>query len=407
MYKFSKLPVTGMILLVMALFVYCADNVPEELITVPEKSNYEATSTHADVMHFVNTIKELKSSLVHVETMAVSFEGKEIPLVVIADPKITTPDEAVTSGKPVIYVQGNIHAGEVEGKEALMLIMRDILFGDKKHLLDDQILLFCPIYNADGNDKMSEDNRRSQQKSPVLTGERTNGQGYDLNRDGIKAEGPETQGLLQNVLIKWDPVLLVDLHTTNGTMHGYSLTYAPNYPSAGHTATSEYVMDTMLPQIKDAVKSEYDLDMYLYGGFRIGGRGGQEWPPKSWDLWNILYQPRFLMNYVGLRNMMGILSETFAYDPFEKRIASAQAFTAEILEYTNKNGREMREVNKRAADETVQSVIDNGGTFTKGVKHRLIPYGEPFTLLTYKYTEQTDSTTGRVRWRATDELVEV
>ncbi|MCP4726872.1 MAG: M14 family metallopeptidase [bacterium] len=105
--------------------------------------------------------------------------------------------------------------------------------------------------------------------------------------------------------------------------------------------------------------------------------------------------------------MMGILSETFAYDPFEKRIASAQAFTAEILEYTNKNGREMREINKRAADETVQSVIDNGGTFTKGVKHRLIPYGEPFTLLTYKYTEQTDSTTGRVRWRATDELVEV
>ncbi len=400
-------PVTGILILAAILLISCAENIPEELLIVPEKTNYEATSTHADVMQFVNTIKEMKSSKVHVEIMAVSVEGREVPLVVLAEPKITTPGEAVSSGKPVIYVQGNIHAGEVEGKEALLLIMRDILYGDKKHLLDDQILLISPIYNADGNDNMSEDSRRSQHGSPKLAGQRSNGQGLDLNRDGIKAEGVETQGLLKNVLIKWDPVLLVDLHTTNGTMHGYSLTYAPNYPSAGHTATSEYVMDTMLPYIRESVKKEYDLDMYLYGGFRIGGRGGQEWPPKTWDLWSILYQPRFMMNYVGLRNMMGILSETFAYDPFDKRILSAKAFTSEILEYTNKHGRDMRETNRRAAEETVRNVVENAGTFTMGVKHRLIPYGDPFTLLTYKYTEQTDSTSGRVRWRATDELVEI
>jgi dipeptidyl-peptidase-4 len=211
---------------------YCYQ-LPEDLIIIPEKTNYQQTSTHEDMMNFVNAIKA-KSDLIHVETMAVSFENRELPLVVLADPKVTTPEEAKSSRKPIIYLQGNIHGGEVEGKEALLLILRDILLGDKRHLLSDQILLIAPIYNPDGNDKMSEDSRRSQEGSPKLAGSRRNGQGYDLNRDGIKIEALETGGLIKNVVLKWDPELFVDLHTTNGSWHGYSMTYAPSYHSAGH-----------------------------------------------------------------------------------------------------------------------------------------------------------------------------
>jgi murein tripeptide amidase MpaA len=91
-------------------------------------------------------------------------------------------------------VQGNIHAGEVEGKEVTMMLMRDILLGKKSYLLDNQVILIVPIYNTDGNDKMAKGLRPTQENSPLETGERENGQGLDLNRDAIKMEAPETQG---------------------------------------------------------------------------------------------------------------------------------------------------------------------------------------------------------------------
>ena len=107
---------------------------PLDLITVPVKSNYQKTSTYSDVMAFISVLQK-KSDLMHVEHMGLSKEGKEIPVVVLANPKVTTPAEAEASGKPVMYIQGNIHAGEVEGKEIVQQLMRDILLGDKKHLL--------------------------------------------------------------------------------------------------------------------------------------------------------------------------------------------------------------------------------------------------------------------------------
>jgi hypothetical protein len=126
---------------------------PLDLITTPVKSNYQKTSTYAEVMSFISALQK-KSDLLHLEYMATSKEGKQIPVVVLANPKVTSPAEAKASGKPVMYIQGNIHSGEVEGKEIVQQIMRDILLGDKKHLLDNQILVFAPIYNTDSNDKM-------------------------------------------------------------------------------------------------------------------------------------------------------------------------------------------------------------------------------------------------------------
>ena len=169
------------------------------LITVPEKTNYQKTSTYAEVMDFIKALQK-KTDLMHLEYMGKSKEGKEIPVVVMADPKVSSPAEAEASGKPVMYIQGNIHAGEVEGKEIMLVLMREILLGDKKQLLDNQILIFAPIYNTDSNDKMEKGIRPSQEDSPVEVGQRANSQGWDLNRDGIKMEALETQALMKNLL---------------------------------------------------------------------------------------------------------------------------------------------------------------------------------------------------------------
>jgi len=343
---------------------------PPELFTRAERTNYEETSLHADVMNFVYAL-EMHSELAHVEIIGTSKKGRDIPLVVLADPPMKTPEEAVKSGKPVVYIQGNIHAGEVEGKEASMELMREIAFGPRKYLLSDQIILFAPIYNADGNDSL----RETRSGTPKFSGQRYSGEGLDLNRDGTKAEALETIALIKNVILKWDPVLLVDLHTTNGSWHGYALTYAPSYHTAGHPGTSDYTMNVMLPAVQDKVWERSGLRMYLYGGFRGG------WPPTEWRTYSHL--PRYITNSMGLRNRLAILSETFRYDTFEKRIFSAKMFVLSILEYSNIHGDEIVEVIEKSEKETVQQILENAGNFQKGVQFHMAPLDETINLLVY------------------------
>ena len=221
---------------------------PIELLPKPELTEYNETSTYAEVMSVVKSTIE-GSDKARMFSMGQSLEGKDIPVVVLAHPMVNSPEEAKASGKPVIYIQGNIHSGEVEGKEVIQILIREILRGDKGYLLNNQIILFAPIYNTDSNDKMEQGRRPSQEDSPIKVGIRANSQGWDLNRDGMKMETLETQGLFSNVIVPWDPTLFVDLHTTNGVWHGYSLTWAPSYHSAGENAPYDYSWNNMLPEI--------------------------------------------------------------------------------------------------------------------------------------------------------------
>lgn len=372
---------------------------PADLITTPEKTNYEETSTYADVMNFIKALQP-KTDLMHLEYMGKSLEGKDIPVVVMANPKITTPEDAKQSGKPVIYIQGNIHSGEVEGKEILQILMREILLGDKKHLLENQIVIFAPIYNTDSNDKMDVQVRNSQEGSPKKTGIRANSQGWDLNRDGIKAEALETNALIQNVIVKWDPEIFVDLHTTNGTWHGYSLTWSPSYHSAGERGPYDLTCDEMLPDVTKNVKDKYDVYLGPYGGYSLR----QGWPPKAIYTYN--HHPRYLVNQMGLRNKIGILSEAFAHERLYERINLTKAFTTEILEYTNKNGRHIAEVNESATQSAIQNVLDNAGKKKKGVRFQMIPLEDKFTLRTYNYIPYINGE-GDTSYIRSGEIVEV
>jgi hypothetical protein len=338
---------------------------PLDLITTPVKSNYQKTSTYAEVMSFISALQK-KSDLLHLEYMATSKEGKQIPVVVLANPKVTSPAEAKASGKPVMYIQGNIHSGEVEGKEIVQQIMRDILLGDKKHLLDNQILVFAPIYNTDSNDKMKKGRRPSQEDSPVEVGIRSNSQGLDLNRDGIKMEAFETAGLIQNVLLKWDPEMLVDLHTTNGTWHGYGITYAPSYHYAGEKAPYNFTWNKLLPEVVKKADENYKVKIGPYGYYSTR----QGWPPTSIYTYN--HHPRYIVNQMGLRNKVGILSESFAHDRLYERMNGTYGFVAEILAFTHKNGRKMMAINDQAEKDAINNVINNAGKTEKGVRFKMV-----------------------------------
>jgi len=369
----------------------------EAMMTAAELSNYERTSTFAEVLSVVDAL-QASSDLVHRETLLTSLEGKNVPLLVLADPMVRTPEDARDSGKLVVYVQGNIHGGEVEGKEASLIAMREILYGDKRHLLEKQIVLFLPVYNSDGNDQMSDDSRPSQEMSPLLAGQRT-AHGYDLNRDGMIIDTIETAALYENVIQPWDPDLFVDLHTTNGTWHGYSLTYAPSYHTAGDAAPSDYTADIMLPAIRESVKEKYNLEFNWYGGFDY-----RDWPPT--ELRTYHHAPRYLVNNMGLRNRMAILSETFAHDRFYKRVHAANAFVNEILEYSNRHASEIREINRQADARVVEQIEQNAGSYQNGVQFEMVALEEPLDLLSYKYIPYT-ADDGSQKFLRSSEIVEI
>lgn len=366
-------------LFIFSLSAQIKTTFPVSLMLVPEKSNFEKTSTYADVMSFLNVIKQL-SPYISLHTIGKSTSGLDIPMAVLAKPMIANADQAKASGKPVVYIQANIHAGEVEGKEVAMMLMRDILLGDKMDLLQNQIIIFVPIYNVDGNDKMEKGLRASQENSPLETGTRENGQGLDLNRDGVKMEAPETKGMIANVLNLWDPQLTVDLHTTNGTWHGYSLTWAPGYLSSGEAGPYNYLNEVMLPLITKNAKEKYDLNLGPFGDFST--REG--WPLKNFYTYN--HHPRYIINQIGLRNRMSILSESFAHERFYQRIHSTYHFVYEILNHSNNHSEEIIKINKQAEWSAIEKVKNQAGTLKKGVRFKMVPTDKPLQhFRTYDY----------------------
>lgn len=379
------------ILSLLAVSIQAQTSWTEDLLLTPEKSNFVKTSTHAEVMAFLKAI-ESKSNEVYVTSMGKSLEGKDIPVAVLSRPKITTAAEAKASGKVIVYIQGNIHAGEVEGKESVMMLMRDILLGNKKHLLDNQIILFAPIYNTDSNDKFAKGKRPSQEDSPLETGDRENSQGFDLNRDGVKMEAFETNGLFTNILLPWDPHVFVDLHTTNGTWHAFNLTWAPSYHSAGEKSTYDYTIN-MLKGITESAKKKYDLNFGPYGDYDVR----EAWPPKNFYTYN--HHPRYLVNQFGLRNRLAILSEAFAHERFYQRIFSTYSFATEILEHTNKESKEIQRITKEADAKTAQAIANEAGKAKKGVRFKMVPLETLNNFPTYDFVSytKTDGTKGYYR----------
>src|SRR5262249_13552394 len=256
---------------------------------------------------------------------------------------------ARASGKPVIFIQANIHAGEVEGKEATLNLARRIAIGDLRSLLNNLVILIAPIYNADGNEKISLNNRAAQNGPIGGVGTRENAKGFDLNRDYMKLETPEANSLVR-LFNRWDPHLTVDLHTTNGSYHGYHLTYSPTLNPNADSRLLAFERNKMLPAIAKAVRTNHKFRTYYYGNFATRDRlnreleafeierSGNEAKPagdQQTRVWRTFdHRPRFGNNYYGLRNRLTILSEAYSYLDFKGRIDVTAAFVEEIFKYS-------------------------------------------------------------------------
>jgi hypothetical protein len=355
-------------------------------LTRAERTNFTETSHYDDVVAFIDSLKLLGAKIA-TGSIAKTVEGRELPYVIASRPLITSPAEARRLNRPVAYIQANIHAGEVEGKEAMQSMLRDLLFDKNKNVLDSIVLIVQPIYNADGNEKWGPQARnRGAQNGPELVGTRQNASGWNLNRDYIGADAPETKGAFA-MLTKWSPDLFMDLHTTDGSLHGYALTYAPPLtPTAVNVIP--YAQNTMMPEIRRRMLDRDGFYVQDYGDFSQPGRarggggrgrgapgagrgadstgrgrgapgggfGGGRGPsfemmiadsiPSGWAFSTYESLARYGTNYYGLRNRIAILSEAFSHDPFDRRVASTYDFVSEILSYLAEHKTEIMKLGK-------------------------------------------------------------
>jgi hypothetical protein len=298
----------------------------EAQTTRAERTGYRETSSYADVLAFLDSLERAGAAL-RIGTLATSVEGRAVPWVLVSRPLVGNPSEAHRSGKPVVWLQANIHAGEVEGKEAAQMLVRDLVLGPLRPLLDSLVLLVVPIYNTDGNDHWAPgDTNRPGQNGPAVVGRNQNGQGLNLNRDYVKMEAPETRGAAA-LIEAWDPDVFVDLHTTNGSYHGYALTFAPGL-NANATPARDYVRDRLLPTVRERMRRRHATATFWYGNFRNQDPDSLS---QGWETYD--GRPRFGTNWMGLRGKLSVLSEGYSNADFRTRVTATYDFVREVLSF--------------------------------------------------------------------------
>ena len=333
-------------------------------LTRPEATNYTETSRYDEVVSFMKAMAAA-SPRIHLTTYGYTFEGRPMPLAVVGAPG-ATPEQVLATGKTRIFIQGNIHAGEVEGKEACLWLLRSIAKGERAGWFQHVVLLVNPIYNADGNERVSVRNRGSQFGPIGGMGQRANAENLDLNRDNTKLETAEARSLAR-LLTQYDPHIAIDLHTTNGSDHGFYLTYETSVSPNTSPGIARLVRGDLLPSVTKAVEAKHGWSYFYYGGPTRSGE-------RVWAGDLDLYKPRYTQTYFGIRNRIGILSETYSYASFEDRIKADYWFIEEIINYAVNNGEAIRTATT-AAD--AESII---GT-PQAVRGRLVKAQDPVEIV--------------------------
>ena len=349
--------------------------VPDALLTRAERTAYRETSSYAEVMALAERLAADPRDEVHLTTIGTTNEGRALPLLVVGASDASAA-AVMATGKTRIYIQANIHAGEVEGKEAALMLVRDWLAGAYDAWSDELMLLVQPIYNAVGIERVALDNRPLQYGPIGGMGTRANAQGLDLNRDHMKLDSPEARAFA-GALTLYDPHVVMDLHTTNGTDHAYHLTYAtplhPNTPSA----IDSFLRERWMPEVTQRVRDAQGWDFYYYGN--LSG------DPPAWYTFD--HRPRFQNNYVGLRNRIAILSEAYAYLTFEERVRVTRVFVEEVLAFAGRNAAEIRAIVEAADRELIP-----GRMLAVRAGFRRSP--EPVTILLGAVDEEPHPVTG-------------
>ena len=300
-----------------------------DLTTVSERSGFTATGRYEEVERLCPAFQQAWPGRVKCVTFGRTPEGRPMLALVANDNGVFTAQAARARKLPVTLIQGGIHAGEIDGKDAGFLALREVLEGKlAKGSLGKQVLVFVPVFNVDGHELFRKWNRPNQ-RGPVEMGWRTTGQNFNLNRDYVKADTPEMQAMLA-LVNQWDPLSYIDLHVTNGAKfeHDVSIQVEP-WVSADEELrkVGRAFRDTTIADI--AKKGALPQPFYM---------SFKETDDPMSGFVDGVSDPRFSTGYFPLRNRLAMLVETHSWKDYPTRVRITHDTVISVLEQIARNG---------------------------------------------------------------------
>jgi len=303
------------------------------LTTVAERSGFVRTGRYEEVIGLCERFAQRYPEAVRCQDFGTTPEGRAMKLLVVSKSGALTAQAARARNLPVMLVQGGIHAGEIDGKDAGFLALRQALDGDAAAgALEKQVLLFVPVFNVDGHERFGAWNRPNQ-RGPEQMGWRTTAQNYNLNRDYVKADSPEMQAMLA-LIDQWDPLAYVDLHVTNGAKFEHDISIQVEPVNSGDSAMRAAGLE-MRGAVLDRLAAQGSLPLPFYPSFVENDN------PAS-GFADGVAPPRFSHGYMPLRNRFGMLVETHSWKEYPQRVRATRNTVVAMLELMAAKGPDWR-----------------------------------------------------------------
>ena len=350
--------------------------------TPAEKSAYRTTPDYAETMAYLRRIAEAAPHQVKIEPFGTTGEGRELDIVIASNDGDFDPARIHASHRPIVLVQNAIHAGEMDGKDACLALLRDmVITKSQAALLDNAVLVFIPMYNADGHERRSPYNRINQ-NGPAEMGWRGNGTNLNLNRDYLKADAPETRAFMK-MFHEWLPDFFVDDHVTDGADYQYDVTFTIDDGPNVYAPTAKWIDDVVNPTlVKDVDSVPGHLASPIYITLKddtdpARGLGFSDDPP------------RFSTGYVLLENRPSMLVEMHMLKDYKTRVTGNYEVLRGLMALVNRDAAKLTQLNadadadaKNLAGKPFPLAVEWGGKTT------------PFDFRGYQYTRQLSAISG-------------
>jgi len=321
-------------LLSLSLFGCCSKAFAqkEDWQTYYEKSGYLKTPDYKETVEFCKRLDNA-SEMVTYTTFGKSAQGRELPLLIIDKQGYNKSRDVAQTNKVVILIQAGIHAGEIDGKDATLMLIRDMVI-DKKNmnLLDNATLLIVPIFNVDGHENSGK-YKRINQKGPEEMGFRTTATNLNLNRDYLKMDAPEMRAW-HSLFIDWMPDFLIDIHTTDGADYQYPITYGMEVNGNMLPALTDWQKNVFIKTVEKSMeKAGYPIFQYV--AFR-------KWHDPRSGLRNWVSSPALSHGYLALQNRPSLLIETHMLKDYKTRVSATYEMLVQSVSVINKEAMKLR-----------------------------------------------------------------
>ncbi len=322
------------------------------LTTDFELSDGYISPDYNNTMAFVERLVAANPTQFKSQIIGFSNSKRAIKMVVATEQGFFDADQLANSTKPTVLIQAGIHAGEIDGKDAMFMLLRDIATGKRRDILKKVNILFIPILNVDGHERSSHFNRINQ-RGPSKMGFRTNANNLNLNRDFTKLDTPEVKSVLK-VINDYNPNLYIDVHVTDGADYQYDVTYGYNPVFASE---SPAIADTLDRYFKPVIDNKLASQGHIPGPlvFVMNKRNFKE------GLAGWVATPRFSNGWGDLKSLPTILVENHSLKPYKQRVLGTYVFIDGAIDALSKHGHELANaVKKEHAFVPKQLIVQRG-----------------------------------------------